>query len=75
FKSQIGLGMWLAAEINRPLNKRLSLTVAPKIQFPFATLTTDEYPIKQSYVPLSLQLGVSYLLNPPKIKKRKRAKR
>lgn len=68
FKSNIGLGIWFAGEYSRKINDRLKWVVAPKIQLPFNSITADNYELNQRYVPISLNVGVNYLLNPKKKK-------
>ena len=72
FQKRMGMGLWLAAEYNRPLSKRMFLSIGPKVQIPLSTLTVDDYVLSQRYVPISLNLGINYLLNPKKPKRRKR---
>ncbi|MEM9820446.1 MAG: hypothetical protein AAF985_05220 [Bacteroidota bacterium] len=72
FRPRLGWGAWISAEFNRSINSRMMLSFAPKLQIPFSKLTVEDYTLSQGYVPISLNIGVSYLLNPPKKRKRGR---
>lgn len=72
FRKRAGWGIWLSGEYRHHINKRLDWVVAPKIQIPMRSLTTDESDINQRYYPVSLNLGINYLLNPKKKKTQKK---
>ena len=64
FKNKVGFGLWMAGEYSRAVNDRLKWVVAPKIQLPFQSITADNYELNQRYFPISLNIGINYLLNP-----------
>jgi len=68
FKNKIGYGLWLSSEYSQAINERLKWVIAPKIQIPFQSITADNYELNQRYYPISLNLGINYLLNPEKKK-------
>jgi len=71
YQRKAGIGLWLSTEYRRPITNQLSLMIAPRIKLPFSSITAPDYEIKQRYVPISLQIGINYLINPPKKKKRR----
>lgn len=65
YKTNPGMGLWLAGEYSYRINDQLNLMLAPKIRLPFQSLTTTEtYGVTERFVPISLNMGVSYLFNP-----------
>ncbi len=66
FKRKIGYGVWISGEYGWEINERLKWVVAPKIQIPFQSITADNYNLNQRYYPISLNIGINYLLNPQK---------
>ena len=71
FKRQTGFGIWAATEFQKPINNRVNLSIAPRIQLPLTAITQDEYALSQRFINFSLTLGANILINPPKKKKRK----
>ncbi|HFA51178.1 MAG TPA: hypothetical protein ENJ95_19375 [Bacteroidetes bacterium] len=71
FKKKTGVGLWLSGELNRSFSDRLQWALAPKIQLPLKSLNNSDYSVSQRYIKLSLDLGIRYLLNPKKKKKKK----
>ena len=71
YRRKVGIGLWLSTEYSRPITNQLSWMIAPRIKLPFSSITVPDYEINQRYVPISVQVGINYLLNPPKKKKRR----
>ncbi len=71
FKRKAGLGLWLSTEYSRPVTNQLSWLIAPRIKLPLTSISATESEIGQRYVPISVQIGINYLINPPKKKKRR----
>lgn len=62
FKRKTGLGLWISAAYHRPINRRLSWFIAPKLQIPFGTITQDDYRLKHRYIRLNFNVGLSCLI-------------
>ena len=71
YRRKAGIGLWLSTEYSRPINNQLSWMIAPRIKLPFSNITALDYEIKQRYIPISVQIGINYLINPPKKKKQR----
>ncbi len=64
FKEKTGIGVWLSAEYGRAINDRLQWSAASRIQIPLSAVSQPDYGLKQYFYPVSLDLGIIYLLNP-----------
>jgi len=71
YRRKAGIGLWLSTEYSRPITNQLSWMIAPRIKFPLSSITVPDYEINQRYIPISVQIGINYLLNPPKKKKQR----
>jgi len=71
YRRKAGIGLWLSTEYSRPITNQLSWMIAPRIKLPLSSITVPDYEINQRYIPISVQVGINYLMNPPKKKKRK----
>ncbi len=68
FKKSQNIGFWISAAYAYQHSKRLQWIVAPKFQLPTSSLTSSDYALNLKYFPISLNLGINYLLNPKNIK-------
>ena len=75
FKKSTGVGLWIGGEYNMDLNRQVELAIAPKFQLPLSNVSASDYSLVQKYYKFSLQVGINYLLNPKKSKKKKSNKR
>jgi len=75
YRRKVGIGLWFSTEYSRPITNQLSWMIAPRIKLPLSSITVPDYEINQRYVPISVQMGINYLINPPKKKKTKRRKK
>lgn len=60
FKRKTGTEFWLSSTFQKTINKNVSLSLAPRIQIPFSSLTSTDYVLDQRFIKLSLTLGATY---------------
>ena len=70
YKRNTGLNFWTNFAINKSINKRLNFVASPGIQMPLGRLTKVDHFTHEKWYRFKLDLGVNYLLNPKKKKKK-----
>jgi len=62
FENTVGLGIWASLEWHKPISEKLSLVIAPGIQAPLGSITTNSeyWPYSHKLTKLKLGVGMNY---------------